>query len=152
MAVTEFGLSTLGVKFGWAVGTSKPSSYTQLERITSIGEISNEPETIDVSALEDYISHFVAGRGTITDTLAIGVLFTDETMDQWEAVLTAYAAMTAGQQMWFMVSVEGLSDAAYINAAPPATLPMPSLEQNSAFTATINLTVKDYNWDTKGSF
>jgi hypothetical protein len=73
-------------------------------------------------------------------------------MDQWEAVLTAYAAMTAGQQMWFMVSVEGLSDAAYINAAPPATLPMPSLEQNSAFTATINLTVKDYNWDTKGSF
>ena len=40
MAVNEAGLSTLGITFGYAVGSSKPSSVTQLERNVSIAELS----------------------------------------------------------------------------------------------------------------
>ena len=47
------GVSTLGIKLGWAVGSSMPASFTQLTRINAIGGISLETEQIDASALED---------------------------------------------------------------------------------------------------
>lgn len=153
MAVTEAGLSTLGITFGYAIGSTKPASFTQLERIVSIGEMSVDPETIDVSTLEDYTSKFVAGRGTITDSLPVVVNFTDEVEQQWDAVLSAYAARTAGQTCWFEIIIPGKSKAAFFKAAPPAKLPIPSMEQNASFQATINLTVEDLvGWDTKVAF
>ena len=153
MAVNEAGLSTLGITFGYAVGSSKPSSFTQLERIVSIGEMSVEPGTIDVSCLEDYTSKFVAGRGSITDSLPVVVNLTDEVEAQWDAVLTAYAGRTSGQSMWFEIIVPGKAKAAFFKAAPPAKLPIPNMEQNGSFQATINLTVEDLvGWDTKVAF
>lgn len=153
MAVNEAGLSTLGITFGYAVGSSKPSSFTQLERIVSIGEMSVEPETIDVSCLEDYTSKFVAGRGSITDSLPVVVNFTDEVEAQWDAVLTAFAGRTSGQSMWFEIIVPGKTKAAFFKAQPPAKLPIPNMEQNGSFQATINLTVEDLvGWDTKVAF
>ena len=53
MAVNEMGLSTLGIEFGYAVGSTKPSSFTKLDRIVSIGEAAITNETIDVSCLEN---------------------------------------------------------------------------------------------------
>ena len=153
MAVTEAGLSTLGITFGYAIGSTKPASFTQLEHIVSIGEMTVEPETIDVSCLEDYTSKFVAGRGTITDSLPVVVNFTDEVEQQWDAVLSAYAARTTGQTCWFEIIIPGKSKAAFFKAAPPAKLPIPSMEQNGSFQATINLTVEDLvGWDTKVAF
>lgn len=153
MAVNEAGLSTLGITFGYAVGSTKPASFTQLERIVSIGEMSVEPETIDVSCLEDYTSKFVAGRGSITDSLPVVVNLTDEVEAQWDALLTAYAGRTTGQSMWFEIIIPGKTKAAFFKAAPPAKLPIPNMEQNASFQATINLTVEDLvGWDTKVAF
>lgn len=153
MAVNEMGLSTLGITFGYAVGSTKPASFTQLERIVSIGEMTVEPETIDVSTLEDYTSKFVAGRGTITDSLPVVVNFTDEVEAQWDAVLTAYAGRSTGETMWWEIIIPGKTKAAFFKAAPPAKLPIPSMEQNASFQATINLTVEDLvGWDTKVAF
>lgn len=49
------GVSTLGIKFGYHLGTydSTPSSFTLLNRINNIAGISLETEQIDASALED---------------------------------------------------------------------------------------------------
>lgn len=49
------GVSTLGIKFGYAAGTysTKPSTFTLLTRINAIGGIALETEQIDASALED---------------------------------------------------------------------------------------------------
>ena len=80
MAVNEMGLSTLGITLGYAIGTTKPSSFTQLDRIVSIGEFSIQNETIDVSCLEDLTSKFVRGRGTISDTIPVVVNWTGNTM------------------------------------------------------------------------
>ena len=153
MAVTQAGLSTLGITFGYAVGSTKPSSFTQLERIVSIGEVSVENETIDVSCLEDMVSKFVRGRGTVTDTMPIVVNFTDEVEQQWDAVLSAYAGRTSGQTCWFEIIIPGKTKAAFFKAAPPTKLPIPSIEQNGSFQATINLTVEELiGWDTKVAF
>ena len=58
-------LTTLGVKFSYAVETAKgakPTKFTQLEEASSIGGISLDTEQIDVSALEDYLTQYAAGR------------------------------------------------------------------------------------------
>jgi len=153
MAVNEAGLSTLGITFGYAVGSSKPASFTQLERIVSIGEASVQNETIDVSCLEDFVSKFVRGRGTVTDTLPVVVNWTDEVEAQWDAVLTAFAGRSAGQSMWFEIIVPGKTKAAFFKAQPPTALPIPSMDQNASFQNTMNLTVEELvGWDTKVNF
>ena len=153
MAVNEMGLSTLGITFGYAVGTTKPASFTQLDRIVSIGEFSIQNETIDVSCLEDLTSKFVRGRGTISDTIPVVVNWTDEVETQWEAVLSAFAGKNPGEAMWWEVIVPGMTKAAFFKAQPPTALPVPSMEQNVAFTNTMNLVAEDLiGWDTKVAF
>lgn len=56
------GVSTLGIKLGWNIGSSMPSSFQVLTRINAIGGISLETEQIDASALEDYVTRYIAGR------------------------------------------------------------------------------------------
>ena len=56
------GISTIGIKLGYAIGSSLPSAFTLLNRINQIGGISLETEQIDASALEDYITRYIAGR------------------------------------------------------------------------------------------
>ena len=151
--VNEAGLSTLGITFGYGVGSSKPASFTQLERIVSIGEASVQNETIDVSCLEDFVSKFVRGRGTVTDTLPVVVNWTDEVEAQWDDVLTAFNNRSSGESMWFEVIVEGKAKAAFFKAQPPTALPIPSMEQNASFQNTMNLTVEELvGWDTKVNF
>jgi len=65
MAVQQAGLSTLGVKFGYAVETTagtKPTAFKWLERCNSISGIELSTETIDASALEDLVTRYVPGR------------------------------------------------------------------------------------------
>lgn len=153
MAVNEMGLSTLGITFGYAIGSTKPASFTQLDRIVSIGEFSIQNETIDVSCLEDLTSKFVRGRGTISDTIPVVVNWTDEVEAQWEAVLSAFAGKDPGEAMWWEVIVPGMTKAAFFKAQPPTALPVPSMEQNVAFTNTMNLVAEDLiGWDTKVAF
>lgn len=56
------GISTLGIELGFGIGKTLPSVFTRLHRINAIGGISLETEQIDASALEDYVTRYVAGR------------------------------------------------------------------------------------------
>lgn len=50
------GVSTIGIEFGYALETTsgtKPSAFSLLTRINSIGGIELSTEQIDASALED---------------------------------------------------------------------------------------------------
>ena len=153
MAVNEMGLSTLGITFGYAVGSTKPSSFTQLDRIVSIGELAVTNETIDISCLEDLTSKFTRGRGTITDSIPVVVNFTDEVEAEWDALITAYAGRSAGETKWWEIIVPGKTKAAFFKAQPPTALPVPSMEQNASFQATMNLVAEELvGWDTKVAF
>jgi len=153
MAVNEMGLSTLGITFGYAVGSTKPSSFTQLDRISSIGELSITNETIDISCLEDLTSKFTRGRGSISDTIPIVVNWTDEVEAEWEAVLAAYNGRASGETMWWEIIIPGMTKAAFFKAQPPTALPIPSLDQNAALVNTMNLVAEDLvGWDSKVNF
>lgn len=157
MAATVMGLSTLGVTFGYGVESSagvKPSSFTQLDRINSIGGISLSTEQIDASALEDYQTKYVAGRQDSGGTWSVTINFTDETATEWDTLIGAYnTAAASGLAMWFEVIVPNQTDAFFVVAQPPQLIPMPEISQNGLLTVEIQLVVVEYKgWDTKVAF
>lgn len=139
--MAEAGLSTLGVKVYQAESADNnkvttADSYSQLTRINAIGEASITPENIDASALEDLVSRYVAGRSTVTDSLAITVNATDETIAEWKEI--------AGKTICIMIDIPGLTDAFFVIVQVPSILPLPSLDQNSLLTMAINCTVNNF--------
>ena len=154
--MADYGISTLGVEFGYGVETTagtKPSSFTKLTRINDIGEITVDPEEIDASALEDYETHYVPGRASVSESVAITVNKTDATITEWETLITAYQALTGGKKMWFVVKTPGITKDEFFVAAPPRILPMGAKSQNSLDTFVVNLTMEDWKGlDTAISF
>lgn len=151
------GLSTLGITFGYGVETTagtKPSAFSQLTRINSIGGISITPETIDASALEDMVEKSIAGRGSTGGTWEVVVNYTADTADEWSDLISAYNTAKASQlQMWFEVIHPSLTNAFFVIAEPPQKIPMPELGQNSLLTITMSLTIVSYEGDsTKVAF
>ena len=138
------GLSTLGVKFGYAAGTTQPNAFTELTRINSIGGISLSTEAIDASALVDEVTRRVAGRADTDETLPVTINATDETIAEWEGVITAFNGLTTGQELWFEVYHPRLTKGFFFKAEPPKKLPMPEMGQNQLLTMEINLVVTEY--------
>lgn len=141
------GLSTLGIKVYQALSAdqkkvTEASAYSQLTRINSIGEASITPENIDASALEDLVSRYVAGRATVTDSLAITINQTDDTMTEWTALL--------GKTICIMIDVPDLSQACFAIVTVPNQLPLSAIDQNGLLTMAINCTINNFiGWDAK---
>ena len=157
MSATIAGLSTLGITFGYgSEGTAgqKPASFTQLDRINSIGGISMDVEKIDASALEDTATKYVAGRADTSGQWDVVVNFTSETATEWGDVITAYnTAQASGKNLWFEIILPNQTDAFFVIAQPPQQIPMPEIGQNELLTVTISLTVVEYKgWSTKVAF
>lgn len=141
------GLSSLGLQLGYAAGTydTQPSAFTFLSRINAIGGIALETEQIDASALEDYVSRYVAGRADSGGTFPVTVNLTNETITEWETCIALSATqVAAGNTIWFEVYSPNLTKAFYICAETPQQIPMPDFEQNSLMTVEINLVINEY--------
>ena len=152
----EAGISTLGITFGYGVESTagtKPSTFTQLNRINNIGGITIEPEQIDASALEDAVTRYVKGRADTGGTFPITVNLTPETKEEWETLITAYKGLSGGKRMWFETIVPGFEDAFFVVAQPPEEIPQPEFSQNALLTVEMNLTIEEYvGMDTKVTF
>ena len=143
----EAGISTLGITFGYGVestASTKPSTFTQLNRINNIGGITIEPEQIDASALEDAITRYVKGRADTGGSLPITVNFTPETKEEWETLITAYKALSGGKRMWFETIIPGFTKSFFVVAQPPTAIPAPEIAQNELLTIEMNLTIEEY--------
>ena len=142
------GMSTLGITFGYGIETSagtKPSTFKQLSRINSIGGIAIENEQIDASALEDYVSRYVQGRGDTGGSFPVSVNFTPETKDEWATVISEYkTAQENGLRMWFETIIPGFDEAFFVVAQPPTAIPQPELGQNELLVVECTLTMEEY--------
>ena len=142
----EAGISTLGVKLGYGVGTveTKPTSFTWLERVNSIGGIALSTEQIDASALEDYISKYVAGRQDTGGTWEVTFNLSNDVVSQLQTMIEAYQGMQNPSKMWFTVWSPYMSKAFYVIAQVPESIAMPEFSQNSLQTATMTFTIEEY--------
>lgn len=141
------GISTLGITFGYGVEVTagtKPTMFTKLNRINSIGGITIEPEQIDASALEDEVTRYVKGRADTGGTMAVTINLTDETQEEWETLISAYKNLSVGKRMWFETIVPGFTNAFFVVAQPPSEIPQPEFTQNELLTVEMNLTIEEY--------
>lgn len=142
------GLSALGITFGYGVETAagvKPTTFNLLTRINGIGGITIENEQIDASALEDYVSRYVQGRGDTGGSFAVTVNFTPETKEEWAEVIEAYkTAQASGLRMWFETIIPGFDEAFFVVAQPPTVIPQPEFSQNDLLTIEMGLTIEEY--------
>lgn len=147
MAGVTAGVSTLGITFGVGVETTagtKPTTFTQLHRINSIGGITIENEQIDFSALEDYLTKYGRGRGDTGGSFPVTVNFTPETKKEWAKVLTDYDALTDGKRMWFETIIPGFEESFFVVAQPPTAIPQPEFNQNELLVMEMPLTIEEY--------
>lgn len=141
-------LTTLGVKFGYGIETTagqKPSTFTQLHRCSSIGGISLETEQIDVSALEDLVSQYAAGR---QDTGGTWEVVFNMNQDVITAIRKLYsdsvAARPSNLATWFEVIFPDLNEAFFVVAETGREIPLPEIGQNEAATLPITLIISSY--------
>ena len=148
MAVNIPGLSTLGVKLGYAVETTantKPAAFTWLERANSISGIELPSEQIDASALEDYATRYVAGRQDSGGEWTVTFNLTSEVVGQLEDMIAAYnTAAASNLNMWFEVWTPNQTKGFFVVAQPPQILPMPEFAQNELQTIDVVFTIVEY--------
>ena len=141
------GISTLGITFGYGTETTagtKPTSFKQLTRINALGGINIEPEQIDASALEDFITRYVKGRADTGGSFPVTVNFTSDTVEEWQDLITAYKALSGGKRMWFETIIPGITNSFFVVAQPPEEIPQPEIGQNELLTLEMNLTIEEY--------
>lgn len=151
------GISTLGVTFGYGVedtAGTKPTAFTKLERINSIGGITIENEQIDASALEDVVSRYVQGRADTGGSFNIVINATPETLEAWGDLIAEYeVAKETGLRVWFETIIPGFDKAFFVVAQPPTAIPQPEIGQNELLTIEMPLTIEEYKgMDTKVAF
>ena len=142
------GVATLGIKLGWAPATADtntlPQSVTRLHRINATSEINIEPETIDASALEDYIEQSVAGRASTGGTYTITVNETDTTVEEWAGSSGVFASSAANGGVWIEEWSPNLEKANWIFVQTPTKYPKSAKEQNGLQTVEIACTIVSY--------
>lgn len=142
------GISTLGIEFGYALESSvgtKPSAFIKLTRINSIGGITLDTEDIEASALEDYVTRYVAGRQDTGGKWVITINPTDDTIAEWETLISTFNSRAdKNLSMWFVVWSPYLQRSFYVVAEPPQVLPMSEMAQNELQTIEIGLTIGEY--------
>lgn len=145
---TTYGISTVGVIFSYGVETTAgetPASFVKLNRINAIDELAIETEQIDASALEDSSEKNIAGRDGSGGSRNVTVNLTDETLAEWETLITAYnTAKAAGKAIWFQAKTPNLTKAEFFTGEPPKKVPAPGYDQNGLLTVQIPLVVTDY--------
>lgn len=148
MAVQIPGLSTLGIKLGYAVETvagTKPAAFSWLERCNNIAGIALSTETIDASALEDYVTKTIAGRQDTGGSWTVTFNHTEEVEAQLVAMIQAYnTGKENNLRTWFEVWIPNATKAFYVVAEPPQKLPMPEFGQNSLLTIDVELAIQEY--------
>lgn len=150
MAFQIAGLTTLGMKVGYAVETvagQRPAKFKWLQRADSIGGIDLPTENIDVSAIEDYQTRYAPGRQDSGGEWAIGFNYTDEVKAQLTEMIAAYnegISAATPLKMWFTVWHPSLQSNFDVVAAPPQLIPMPEIGQNEKLVVSMTMTIDEY--------
>lgn len=142
--MAEQALSTIGVVFGWGLGTltAAPSGFTEIEECISIGGVTVSQDKLDATPLNSKRKKYVAGHEDTGGELETVFNDTDTFDSQWAAMLTAYEGRTSGQAMWFCAYHPSKAKmTAYI--VEPGSLPAPEYAVGNVLQYTITNTLVD---------
>lgn len=137
-------LSTIGVKFGWGLGTlvTPPASFKQIEECISIGSVELSQDKLDATPLESKKKKYIAGHEDTGGELQTVFNDTDTFDEQWAEMLDAYKTKTAGQSMWFCAYHPSKAKM-NVYIVDPGSLPAPEYAVGNVLQYTITNTLID---------
>jgi len=140
-------LTTLGVKFGWAVETTagqKPTAFTQIPNCKKIGGISLESDSIDTTPLEASVKRYAKGLQDTGGKWPITFGLNDTFVDNWGALQSASdTAKSSGLSTWFVVWIPDMTDSFYV-IAEAGSIPMPDIDVSNALEVQTSNVINDY--------
>ena len=142
--MAEQALSTIGVKFGWGLGTlaAAPSTWTQIEECISIGGVEVTQDKLDATPLEAKRKKYVGGHEDTGGELHTVFNDTDTFDAQWAEMLEAYETRTTGQSMWFC-AYHPSKTTMTVYIVEPGSLPAPEFAVGNVLQYTITNTLVD---------
>lgn len=117
-------VSTAGMWLGYCVetnaGTRPTTNYIKVPEVKSMPSFNVAPDTIDSTTLEETeYRTYVPGLKDLGGALEYGANMTDDLLDFWSTMLTAYAtAVAANKAMWFAVVHPKLAKAIFFKGEP----------------------------------
>lgn len=145
MATSVINLSTAGVSLQYAVeataGTRPTSGYTKLTGLKSTPSLNPAPETLESTTLDELeFKTYVKGLRDLGGSLEFTFNLTQNLVDEWDALITAYeTAKATNKATWFTVVIPGLSKAFYFTGEPSA-MGVPETSVNSILEITNYIT------------
>lgn len=148
-------LNTIHVSVAYCVettaGTRPTTGYTNIPNITSISEVTGQPDQLECTDLSDEWKRFVDGVKDTGGNLTLGVNLTAAFKTAWETLVTAYeTAKASGKATWFEIKVPNL--ASFYIAGNPQDLGLPSIEVNNVLAGNAYITINQIGgWATSST-
>lgn len=137
-------LSTIGVKFGWGLGTptAAPVAFKQIEECVSIGGVELTKDKLDATPLESKKKKYVGGHEDTGGELSTTFNASDVFEEQWAEMLTAYDGKEVTQAMWFCAYHPSKANM-NVYIVEPGSLPAPEYAVGNVLQYNINNTLVD---------
>lgn len=138
-------LSTAGVQLLYAsestAGARPTEGYTRIKGIKSTPSLNPSPETLETTTLDETeYKTYIDGLKDLGGALEFTFNLTEELMDTWETLMTAYeAAKTENKSVWFEILVPGLSEAFFF-PGNPSSMGLPETSVSSVLEITNYIT------------
>ena len=142
--MAEQALSTIGVIFGWGLGTltTPPKNWKQIEECISISGVEVTKEKLDATPLESKRKKYTGGHEDTGGELTTVFNDTDTFDEQWGEMLESYEGKTNEQAMWFC-SYHPSKTNMNVYIVEPGSLPAPEYSVGSVLQYTINNVLVD---------
>ena len=136
-------LSTAGIVVKYAMestaGTRPTTGYTAIPGVKSIPDVNPEPNQLDVTPLEETVQHrYIPGLKDPGGAIGLTCNYYSDFVTAWEAMMTAYAALTGGKGMWVEFAIPGMNS--FYFRAVPTELGFGGAEVDSVLETTAYLT------------
>lgn len=117
-------LSTAGVYLAYAVestaGVRPTNGYTKLTGAKSTPSLNPSPETLETTTLDETeYKTYIDGLKDLGGALEFTFNLTEELVDQWDDLMSAYRTAKANEKAtWFTIVIPGLSNSFYFTGNP----------------------------------
>ena len=138
-------LSTAGIKLGYAVetevGVRPTTGFTQLIGIKSTPSLNPSPDTLETTTLEETeYKTYIDGLKDLGGALEFTFNLTEDLINQWDGLMTAYeAAKMTEKRTWFVIVIPGLTKAYYF-PGNPSNMGLPETSVNAVLETTNYIT------------
>ena len=146
-------LSTAGIRVGYAVETTagtKPTAFTNLANPKSIPDMNPEPNTLDVTSLNDTEwKRYIPGLKDVGGAIGITFGASDAFHNTWKTLCSSAATAKAeGKSVWFVFYIPGYTESFFMTA-DPVMYGMPAAEVDAVLDVTVNIVpTGNFGWST----